>query len=352
MEHFKAWLDELQEKRSLPEEGWLYLLQRSSAPFREEAAKRAEFLTLKHFGSKIFVRGIIEFSNYCSNDCFYCGIRCSNKKTQRYRLDEKTILECCAAGARYGFRTFVLQSGEDAYWHVGRLCDLVKKIKQAFPDCAVTLSVGELPFEEYQQLYDAGADRYLLRHESASPEHYAMIHPERQKWHSRMSCLEDLKKIGFQTGCGFMVGTPGQTLEHLVCDMTFLSRFKPQMIGIGPFIPHCDTPYASEKAGSAELTLLLLSLCRIMHPEVLLPATTALGTLLPNGRELGVLAGANVIMPNISPVEIRSKYALYNNKVSADPGSAGVLHSELQQKLNAIGRQIFVGRGDYGDKSC
>ena len=352
MERFKALLDELKCTGKLSGEGWLYLLSRPADSFRNAAASLAEKITIERFGNKIFVRGIVEFSNFCSNDCFYCGIRCSNKKAARYRLEEKEILECCSAGYEYGFRTFVLQSGEDAFWNPERLAVLVKKIKARFPACAVTLSVGELERSQYQQLFDAGCDRYLLRHESASPEHYAMIHPERQKWSSRMRCLQDLKEIGFQTGCGFMVGTPGQTLEHLVCDMEFLSNFKPHMIGIGPFIPHCDTPYAKEKSGSVELTLLLLSLCRIMLPDVLLPATTALGTLLPDGRELGIRAGANVVMPNISPAECREKYSLYNNKNSADPGSTGVLQSGLQKKLAAIGREIVIARGDYGEKIC
>lgn len=352
MERFNALLSNLSAAGKLSVEEWLYLLSRSDAPCREEAARRAQQITLEKFGNKVYVRGIVEFSNYCSNDCYYCGIRCSNKKAERYRLDEKQILECCAAGYEYGFRTFVLQSGEDAFWPVDKLCVLVRKIKSTYPDCAVTLSVGELDRSEYQRLFDAGSDRYLLRHESASPEHYAMIHPERQKWSSRMACLENLKEIGFQTGCGFMVGTPGQTLEHLACDMMFLSDFKPHMIGIGPFIPHCDTPFGNEKNGSAELTLLLLSLCRIMLPDVLLPATTALGTLLPDGREQGVLAGANVVMPNISPMECRKKYFLYNNKNSVDPGSAGVLKSELQKKLASIGREILIARGDHGDKIC
>ena len=352
MEYFKTLLEKLELEKSLSREEWISLLTRNGREFREIAAENARRITLARFGNKVFIRGIVEFSNYCSNDCFYCGIRCSNKKAERYRLDEKEILECCQAAFLYGFRTFVLQSGEDRFWNCDRLCALVRKIKQNYPACAVTLSVGELQKNEYQQLRDAGADRYLLRHESASPEHYAMLHPERQQWRSRMACLEALRETGFQTGCGFMVGTPGQTPEHLACDMMFLSTFKPQMIGIGPFIPHCDTPYAGEKAGSAELTLLLLSLCRIMAPDVLLPATTALGTLLPDGREQGILAGANVIMPNISPMEVRRKYALYDNKNSADPGEAGVLHSELQKKLAAVGRQIHIGRGDYGEKIC
>lgn len=352
MKRFKELLNELNARGRLSREEWLWLLSRSGQEFRETASEMARKITLEHFGKKIFLRGLIEFSNYCVNDCFYCGIRKSNKKCERYRLDEATILECCKAGFDYGFRTFVLQSGEDRFWNCDRLSALVKKIKAEFPQCAVTLSVGELSHGEYKQLFEAGADRYLLRHESASQEYYAVIHPPKQEWRTRMACLDSLKSVGFQVGCGFMVGSPGQTLEHLAAEMEFLSTFKPQMIGIGPFIPHCDTPFADERSGSAEMTLFLLSLCRIMSGEVLLPATTALGTLLPDGREQGVLAGANVIMPNISPMEIREKYALYNNKSSVDPGTAGVMQSDLQKKLAAIGREIFIGRGDYGEKIC
>ena len=353
MEKLLQLLEELHAKGALDTSAWCTLLAAgNNEAFRAVAAEKARKLTLERFGNGVFVRGIVEFSNYCVNDCLYCGIRRSNKKTERYRLDEKEILECCEAGYAYGFRTFVLQSGEDRFWSTEKLCALVKNIKTQFPDCAVTLSVGELPEEDYRQLFAAGADRYLLRHESASSEHFSMIHPANQTLATRLECLSALKEIGFQTGCGFMVGTPGQTVEHLACDMAFISSFKPQMVGIGPFIPHCDTPFADAPCGSGELTLFLLSLCRIMLPDVLLPATTALGTLLSDGRMQGILAGANVVMPNISPMEIRSKYTLYNNKNSADPGTAGVLHSELQKQLSLIGRQIVIGRGDYGDRAC
>ena len=352
MKRFEQLLDVLQTEGKLPRDGWLYLLERSGEAFRRAAAERASALTLARFGRGVFIRGIVEFSNCCVNDCFYCGIRCSNRKAERYRLSEQEILACCAAGYGWGFRTFVFQSGEDPLWGCDRLCALVRSVKERFPDCAVTLSVGELPEEAYKRLFDAGADRYLLRHESADPEHFAMIHPARQKLASRLACLDALKRIGFQTGCGFMVGTPGQTFAHLACDMEFISTFRPHMIGIGPFIPHRDTPFGGEKRGSGELTLLLLSLCRIMRPDVLLPATTALGTLLPEGREQGILAGANVIMPDLSPADVRRKYALYEGKSLVDPGTAGVLKSDLQKKLDAIGRHIVIGRGDYGDRSC
>lgn len=353
MENFLPLLNKLHAQGSLEKEEWCALFsQYDNDALRRTAAEMAQQITLERFGNGIFVRGIIEFSNYCVNDCLYCGIRRSNKNAERYRLSENEILECCRAGFDYGFRTFVLQSGEDRFWSCGRLCALVNRIKCSFPECAVTLSVGELTEKEYRQLYEAGADRYLLRHESASSEHFSMIHPVQQTLDSRMQCLRALKRVGFQTGCGFMVGTPGQTFEHLAEDMLFISEFRPHMVGIGPFIPHCETPFGNCSAGSVELTLLLLSLCRIMFPDLLLPATTALGTLLPGGRIEGILAGANVIMPNISPMEIRSKYSLYNNKNSADPGNAGVLHSDLQQQLAAVGRQIVIGRGDYGERLC
>ena len=354
MEHLIKLLEKLRSDGALKEPEWLSLLEAGeNQKFRAAAAEMARAITLEYFGNRIFFRGIIEFSNFCVNDCLYCGIRRSNSKVDRFRMDENAILECCKAGFDSGLRTFVLQSGEDRFWNTERLCALVRKIKEAFPQCAVTLSVGELPRNAYQQLFEAGADRYLLRHESASEEHFAMIHPPQQQLSSRMRCLNDLKETGFQTGCGFMVGTPGQTLEHLVRDMVFISEFKPHMVGIGPFIPHCDTPFGNAPGGSVELTLLLLSLCRIMDPQLLLPATTALGTLSADGRIRGVLAGANVIMPNISPDELRKKYVLYNNKNSADSGSTARFFADLEDKLAAIGRQIHVGRGDYGEKrSC
>ena len=354
MEQLTGLMEKLRREGGLEHREWVTLLEGySNGAFCAAAADLAQQITLERFGNLVFTRGIVEFSNCCVNDCLYCGIRCSNKKAERYRLNEEDILACCRGGFACGMRTFVLQSGEDPMWKTDRLCALVKEIKKEFPECAVTLSVGELPREAYQQLFDAGADRYLLRHESASEEHFTMIHPPKQQLASRMRCLKDLKEIGFQTGCGFMVGTPGQNFDHLAQDMEFISRFKPHMVGIGPFIPHCDTPFAKAPGGSVELTLLLLSLCRIMAPELLLPATTALGTASADGRLRGIFAGANVIMPNISPGEFRSKYALYNNKSNADAGNNSSFFADLKDKLAAIGRQLHVGRGDYGEKrSC
>ena len=346
MKRFKALLDELKCTGKLSGDGWLYLLSGTAAPFRNEAASLAEKITLEKFGNKIFVRGIVEFSNFCSNDCFYCGIRCSNKKAARYRLEEKEILECCSAGYEYGFRTFVLQSGEDAFWNSDRLAALVKNIKAHFPACAVTLSVGELERSQYQQLFDAGCDRYLLRHETFNEKHYQELHPSEMNRKHRLLCLQWLKIIGYQTGTGIMVGSPGQTVDHLVEDIQFIERFQPEMIGIGPFIPHADTPFANHPSGSIDMTLKLISIFRLMHPSALIPATTALATLSTDGRERGILAGANVVMPNLSPSSVREKYSLYNNKAAFGSEAAEGL-KQLEMQLEKIGYTISYLRGDY-----
>ncbi len=344
-------IDELNERKALACEQWVKLLSTWDGEDREYAASIARELAQARFGRRIFVRGIVEFSNICRNDCLYCGIRRSNRAVERYRLSVQDILECCDAGYQYGFRTFVLQSGEDAFFTVERLAELVRAVKRLHSDCAVTLSVGEMPRDAYQTLFEAGADRYLLRHETADELHYAALHPAGMSWRNRMRCLADLHAIGYQTGCGFMVGSPFQTIQCVAKDMAFMANFRPQMIGLGPFIPHRDTPFGDCPAGSVDFTLFLLSLCRIMLPDVLLPATTALGTLDPAGREKGVLAGANVIMPNLSPAAVREKYFLYNNKNSAD-ADCHVTRSALQRMLSEIGYEIAVDRGDYGAKIC
>ena len=347
----KLRIDRLNAEKRLDHADWAALLATWDDSDRAYAAGIARELATTRFGHGVFVRGIVEFSNVCRNDCLYCGIRKSNRNVERYRLTEAEILECADAGYEYGFRTFVLQSGEDATYSPQRLAALVRELKKRHGDCAVTLSVGELEHDEYQMLFDAGADRYLLRHETADPEHYRMLHPANLSWEHRMKCLRDLKEIGFQTGCGFMVGSPGQTPETLAKDMEFITDFRPAMIGIGPFIPHCDTPFAGRPAGRVDETLFLLSLCRILHPDVLLPATTALGTMDPTGREKGILAGANVIMPNLSPEQVRAKYMLYNNKTAVDVDTH-ILKSDLQRRLGAIGYTVRVGRGDYGETTC
>lgn len=264
---------------------------------------------------KVFIRGLIEFTNYCKNDCYYCGIRNGNRNIERYRLGEEQILSCCEEGYSLGFRTFVLQGGEDPWFHDDRLCRIISSIKNKFPDCAVTLSVGERSYDSFKRLYDAGADRYLLRHETATKDHYERLHPQNLKLENRLQCLKFLREIGYQTGCGFMVGSPFQTPEDIVRDLRFIKEFRPHMVGIGPFLSQKDTPFKDYPNGSGELTLRLLSIIRLMLPEVLLPATTALGTLMPNGRELGILHGANVVMPNLSPLDAREKYTLYDNKL-------------------------------------
>lgn len=313
------------------------------------AQEKARKVTEDRFGKKIFIRGLIEFTNICKNNCYYCGIRCANRQVTRYRLTKEQILQCCEEGYQCGFRTFVLQGGEDPYFDDDRLCDIVAAIRTAYPDCAITLSVGERSRESYQKLYEAGADRYLLRHETANERHYRTLHPCQMTLENRMRCLRDLKEIGYQTGCGMMVGSPGQTAENLAEDLIFIRTFCPEMVGIGPFLPQKDTPFAKEKAGSVELTLFLLSLIRLMLPDVLLPATTALGSAEEDGRIRGILAGANVYMPNLSPEENRDKYLLYDNKAGLRDDAAYVLE-RLEEKLGVYGYEIEIGRGDYEKK--
>jgi len=300
------------------------------------------------YGNKVFIRGLIEFTNYCKNDCYYCGIRTGQRNVSRYRLTAEEILDCCKQGYGLGFRTFVLQGGEDLWWNDDRLCALVASIKEQHPDCAVTLSIGERSRESYQRLFDVGADRYLLRHETADACHYASLHPENLTLENRIRCLHDLKDIGYQVGCGFMVGSPGQTVEHIIRDLRFIEEFQPHMVGIGPFLPAAGTPFAGKPAGSADLTVKLLSIIRLMHPKVLLPATTALGTADSDGRERGILAGANVIMPNLSPVNVRKKYMLYDNKIATGDEAAESVAS-LRQSMENIGYEVVTDRGDYFD---
>lgn len=333
----------LKETGCLTESEYILLLS-----LKGEEAEKLHFCARETaqsiFGKNVYIRGLIEFTDYCRNDCLYCGIRKSNKNAQRYRMTENEIMQCCEKGYKLGFRTFVLQGGEDMYFTDLRLCSIVSSIKEKYPDCAITLSVGEKSRESYQKLYDAGADRYLLRHETANAKHYAKLHPAVLTLENRMECLYNLKDIGFQTGCGFMVGSPFQTMENIAEDLKFISEFKPQMTGVGPFIPHCDTEFADCKAGSAELTLNILSIIRLMHPDILLPATTALATLCGDGYQKGILAGANVVMINLSSDEAREKYKLYDNKESAE-GKSGLL--KLQKSLDEIGYKTIVSRGDY-----
>ena len=323
----------------------ILLLENSNADIQSVLAEKASAAARENYGNKVFVRGLIEFTNYCKNDCYYCGIRCSNKNASRYRLTRDEILECASHGYDLGFRTIVLQGGEDAFFNDDLVVDIVKSIKREHPDCAVTLSIGEKSFESYKKFFDAGADRYLLRHETADPVHYAKLHPSNLSSENRKVCLFNLKKIGFQTGAGFMVGSPYQTIENIADDLLFLKKLDPEMIGIGPFIPHKETPFADEQAGTLELTLYLLSIIRLMLPTVLLPATTALGTINPRGRELGILAGANVVMPNLSPVSVRKKYDLYDNKICTGEEAAECMKC-LKKRIESIGYEIVTDRGD------
>ena len=298
------------------------------------------------YGNEIYVRGLIEFTNYCKNDCYYCGIRRSNRNAQRYRLTEEDILVCCREGYELGFRTFVLQGGEDGYYTDEKLVRLIRRIKESYPDCALTLSVGEKSEESYRAYKEAGADRYLLRHETACEDHYRKLHPKELSCEKRKDCLRTLKKLGYQTGAGFMVGSPFQTVDDLVEDFLFLKELDPEMVGIGPFIAHQDTPFHDRESGTLEDTLFYLALLRLMLPNVLLPATTALGTIHPKGRELGVRSGANVVMPNLSPVSVRKKYMLYDGKICTGDEAAECRYC-LSRRMEAIGCQIVTDRGDY-----
>lgn len=309
---------------------------------REKAREKAD----KIFGKYIFMRGLVEFTNYCKNDCIYCGIRKSNKNAERYRLNKKEILECCKIGYDIGFRTFVLQGGEDNFFDIERMSNIVRAIKEEFPDCALTLSIGEKDEEYYKELKNNGANRFLLRHETSENEHYSKLHPKYMSLDNRKECLRILKRLGFQTGTGIMVGSPFQKLENIASDLIFMQEIKPEMIGIGPFLPHKDTPFANEKIGEMGLTLILISILRLIFPLSLIPATTALGTIKEGGRELGILHGANVVMPNLSPMNVRKKYLLYNNKISTGTESAEGVEL-LKKSIDKIGYILTGARGDY-----
>ena len=324
----------------------VYLLENITDDEAEILRKKAQTVALKSFGNKIYIRGLIEISSICKNDCYYCGLRRSNKNAVRYRLTKEQILDCCEQGYALGFRTFVMQGGEDGYYTDEIMCDIVKTIKSLYPDCAITLSLGERGADSFKKLYDAGADRYLLRHETANAEHYNKLHPPEMSLETRKKSLYELKKIGFQTGAGFMVGSPYQTYETLAEDLLFLKDLNPQMCGIGPFLPHKDTEFKNEKGGGVRLTLIMLSLVRIMLPNVLLPSTTALGTADSNGREMGILHGANVVMPNLSPKEHRKDYMLYDNKIATGDEAAESIR-KLSERFKAIGYEIVTERGDY-----
>ena len=345
MSNIASLIDKLAQERDLPDQELLELITTADSTANELLAARADKIRQQYYGKKVYIRGLIEFTNYCKNNCYYCGIRAGNGQAQRYRLTKEQILDCCAEGYRLGFRTFVLQGGEDPYYTDERICDIVAAIRAQHPDCAITLSIGEKERASYQAYFDAGANRYLLRHETATPEHYAQLHPASMSLANRKRCLFDLKEIGYQVGSGFMVGSPYQTPANLLADLRFLQELEPDMIGIGPYITHEQTPFADKKSGTAEQTLRLLSILRLMFPYALLPATTALGTIHPNGRELGLKAGGNVVMPNLSPVSVRKLYELYENKICTGE-EAAQCRGCLEARVRMAGYEIVTDRGD------
>lgn len=338
-------LQKLKEQRILTKEEFIFLIEHREE-VREEAARMARELCDAQYGRAVYPRGLVEFTNYCKNNCYYCGIRAGNPHVNRYRLSKEEILASCENGYALGYRSFVLQGGEDPYYTIDKMEDIVAAIHKKYPDCAITLSIGELDYQKYQRLYDAGADRYLLRHETATEEHYNMLHPDSMSLEYRKQCLYALKEIGYQVGTGFMVGSPYQTYEHLAEDLLFIKELDPHMVGIGPFIPHHDTKFKDEAPGTAELTTFLLSLLRLMKPTLLLPATTALGTIADDGREQGILAGGNVLMPNLSPTMVRKDYSLYDNKICTGEEAAECFGC-LNKRMEQIGCYLEFCRGDY-----
>lgn len=334
---------DIERKKNITKAELQYLLERNEG---ELLGQRAAAVRQEIYGQAVFIRGLIEFTNYCKNNCYYCGIRRGNKLAERYRLTEEEILACCQEGYRLGFRTFVLQGGEDEYFTDARMCHIIRSIKEQCPDCAITLSIGEKSAESYQQYFQAGADRYLLRHETANAAHYSQLHPAEMSLQHRKECLYTLRDIGYQVGAGFMVGSPGQTVDTLYEDLQFLRELKPHMVGIGPFIPQHETPFGQKPGGTVEMTVTLLSIIRLLLPHVLLPATTALGTIDPIGREKGLRAGANVVMPNLSPKSVRKKYALYDAKICTGEEAAECINC-LKNRVESTGYTVVCDRGDY-----
>jgi biotin synthase len=313
--------------------------------YDHELFRHADKVRKEYYGTDVYIRGLIEFTNHCKNDCLYCGIRRSNLNQERYRLSKNEILSCCETGYGLGYRTFVLQGGEDPFYTDELMIDLVSEIRQKYTDCAITLSIGEKSYESYEAFFKAGANRYLLRHETANPEHYAKLHPAEMSLENRKNCLRNLKKIGYQVGSGFMVGSPFQTADCLLDDLRFLQQLKPAMIGIGPFIPHRETPFNRFQSGSLQRTLRLIGILRLMFPYALIPATTALGTVDPQGREMGLRAGANVVMPNLSPVEVRPKYELYDNKICTGD-EAAECRACLSRRVSSAGYELVTDIGN------
>jgi biotin synthase len=339
-------IDQLCESSDINRQELLYLIQNIDQKEEDYLLQKAREMTEKTYSNKVFMRGLIEFTNYCKNDCYYCGIRRSNKKAVRYRLKCEDILDCCKTGFALGYHTFVLQGGEDPYYTDDRIVEIVKSIKANYSDCAITLSIGEKSCESYKRYFEAGADRYLLRHETADEAHYKMLHPDSMSLSNRKECLFNLKKIGFQVGSGFMVGSPYQTLENLADDLIFLKELNPHMVGIGPFIPHKDTEFKDKHQGTLEQSIIMIALTRLLLPKALIPATTALGTIDPLGREKGLAAGANVVMPNLSPADVREKYMLYDNKICTGDEAAECRYC-IERRIQSAGFEVDLTRGDY-----
>lgn len=348
MTYINSLIDKLFKNNILEREELLYIIDNIDDESIKYLYEKANATRFKYYGKTVFMRGLIEFTNYCRNDCYYCGIRRSNNKAERYRLSLEQILECCKLGYDLGYRTYVLQGGEDSFYTDEKIIEIVKAIRTSFPDSAITLSIGEKSYESYKRFYDAGADRYLLRHETASNEHYAKLHPKELSLVNRKQCLYNLKEIGYQVGAGFMVESPYQTTDNLVEDLLFLKELEPHMVGIGPFIPHKDTAFKDKKQGTLQKTIIMLALTRLLLPKALIPATTALGTIHPLGREMGLKAGANVVMPNLSPTSVRSKYLLYDNKICTGDEAAECRNC-IERRIESAGFAVDASRGDNID---
>ena len=345
MTHLKELIDKLEKEQSLNKKEWIELIEGHNRKLSQYLFERARKVRHKHYGNKVFQRGLIEFTNYCIQNCYYCGIRNSNKEIPRYRLSKDEILSCCSLGYSLGFRTFVLQGGEDSFYEDDILCEIIQEMHNRYLDCAITLSLGERSYDSYKKLYDAGADRNLLRHETYNSEHYSLLHPNHLTARKRQERLWDLKKIGYEVGTGFMVGSPFQNASHLAGDMIFLKELNPQMVGIGPFMPHHKTPLKDKEAGSIELTLFMIGLIRLLIPKILLPSTTSLASIASDGRERGILAGANVIMPNLSPTDNRKNYLLYDNKIGTED-DAICSQENIINRMKSIGYEVVVSRGN------
>ena len=337
-------IDKLYNTTNASREELLFLLDNLSEENKEYLIEKAHRVAVENYSKNVYIRGLIEFTNYCIRDCKYCGIRKSNHKADRYRLSIDEILECADIGDKLGYKTYVLQGGEDSYFTDEKMVEIIKKIKEKYPGNAITLSLGERSYKSYKMMFNAGADRYLLRHETASKDLYESLHPN-GSFENRIQCLKNLKEIGYQVGAGFMVGLPNQNNSNLIDDLIFLKELNPHMCGIGPFIPHKDTPLANEQAGTLEKTITMLALVRLMLPKILLPATTALGSIDPLGREKGLKAGANVVMPNLSPTNVREKYSLYDGKICTGD-EAAECRVCIERRINAAGFNLEITRGD------